>query len=135
MDITKLAEYVGCNKPASEVQVRICNVKLKQNKLPELPENYGKLLKLYNGFSNDDSQIFGAEIKNNNWYKDIVNFNISYFKNNPAKWLILGESSFFYFVYDAQQKKYYVVDRDSLEEELATENFLFAIEYMLQIAD
>lgn len=132
-DIEKIKEQVGFNVPADEAQIKICNIKLKQNNLPELPLEYISLLKNCNGFSNEDCSVFGAEIKNNNWYKDIAAFNISYFHGKSSKWLILGENDFFYFIYDDEQKKYYVADRDNLEEERSDNDFYLLLEFLLRI--
>ena len=133
LNIDKIKEQVGYNNPATEPQIRICNLKLKQNNLPELPADYAEILKICNGFSNEDVSVFGVEIKNNNWFKDVASFNIDYFHGNAAQWLILGEDDFFFFVYDAAQKKYYIVDRDSFEEELCSTDCALPIEYILRI--
>ena len=133
LNIEKFKEQVGCNIPATEAQIRICNLKLRQNNLPEIPTDFSKVLEVCNGFSNEDTSIFGAEIKNNNWYTDIAEFNISYFQGEPAKWLILGESDFFFLVYDELQSKYYVADRDTFDEEFSTEDVSSPLEYMLKI--
>lgn len=131
VDIFK--EQVGCNVAANEAQIRICNLKLKQNNLPEIPQEYAEVLKMCNGFSNEDVFVFGAEIKNNNWYKDLAEFNIAYFRGNKVTWLILGEDDFSFFIYDAKQKKYYIAGRDDLEEEFSDSDFLTSLEYILKI--
>ena len=132
-DVKVLEEQVGCNEAASEAQIKICNLKLKQNNLPELPTEYAAMLKIHNGFSNEDAKIFGAEIKDNNWYKDIAGFNIGYFHGNQSDWLILGESDFLLFIYDSSQKKYFITDRDDLEEEYSETDFMTALYYLLRI--
>ena len=116
-DIDVIKEQVGYNKPATEAQIRICNLKLKQNNLPEIPTDFENLIKQCNGFSNEDARIFGADVKDNNWYKDVATFNIAYFNGNSANWLILGENDFYFFIYDSEQKKYCITDRDTLEDE------------------
>lgn len=133
LDVKNIEENVGCNIPATEAQIRICNLKLKQNNLPELPAEYIELLKSHNGFSNEDAKIFGVEINNHNWYKDVAQFNISYFHGNKADWLILGESDFFFFIYDSGQKKYFITDRDDMEEEYSETDFMPAVYYLLHI--
>lgn len=133
LDVKYMEEQVGCNIPATDIQVKICNMKLKQNNLPELPDGYADLLKIHNGFSNEDAKVFGVEIKNNNWYKDIADFNINYFHGNKADWLILGENDYFFLIYDSSQKKYFVSDRDDLEEEYSETDFMQTINYLLRI--
>lgn len=132
-DVEILKEQVGYNQPASEAEIRICNLKLKQNKLPEIPNEYIDLLKTCNGFSNEDAHIFGVEIKDNNWYKDMAAFNAAYFHDSGADWLILGESDFFFFVYDSGQKQYYLVDRDTLEEKYSDVEFMPVLSEILRI--
>lgn len=133
LNIEKFKEQVGCNQSTGEAQIRICNLKLKQNNLPEIPQEYAEVLKMCNGFSNEDVFVFGTEIKNNNWYKDLADFNIAYFRGNTANWLILGEDDFFFFIYDSEQKKYYIADRDDLREEFSDSDFLAPLEYILRI--
>lgn len=133
LNIDALKEQVGCNAPASETQIKICNLKLKQNNLPELPSEYSDMLKMCNGFSNEDAHIFGAEIKGNNWYKDIATFNIAYFHGCSVNWIILGEDEAFYFIYDAEQQKYYIAERDTLDEDFVAQDFTKAVEYILRI--
>lgn len=133
LNIDTIKEQVGCNHPATEAQIKICNLRLRQNNLPELPDEYANLLKMCNGFSNEDALVFGAEVKNHNWYKDIADFNITYFHNGKADWLILGENDFFLFIYDSEQKKYFIADRDTLEEEFSATDFMSAVINILRI--
>ncbi|MBQ8481401.1 MAG: hypothetical protein IJ532_02565 [Alphaproteobacteria bacterium] len=132
-DMEIIKEQVGCNEPATEAQIKICNIKLKQNNLPELPAEYAEVLKVCNGFSNEDVSVFGTEIKNNNWFKDAAVFNTAYFHGNGADWLILGEDDFVYFVYSAGEKKYHIIDRDTLEKEFSTEDISVALNSILRI--
>ena len=132
-DVKNIEENVGCNIPASEAQIKICNIKLKQNNLPELPPEYTELLKKHNGFSHEDVKVFGAEIKDNNWFYDVADFNIKYFHGNKTDWLILGKSDFSFLVYDSSQKKYYMTDRDSMEEEHSEINLMPILDDMLRI--
>lgn len=133
LNVDILKEQVGCNAPASEAQIKICNLKLKQNNLPELPSEYADMLKICNGFSNEDAHIFGVEVQNNNWYKDIAAFNIAYFHGQSANWLILGEDEVSLFIYDTEQQNYYIADRDTLEEDFVSKDFAKAVECILRI--
>lgn len=132
-NINKIKEQVGCHVPATERQIKICNIKLKQNNLPEIPKDYTDILQTCNGFSNEDCCVFGAENTKHNCYKDIVSFNVSYFHKQPSQWLILGENDFFYFVYDAEQKIYVLADRDTLEEESSSKDFSTLLDAILRI--
>lgn len=132
-DIDIIKEQVGCNNPATEAQIRICNLKLKQNNLPEMPTEFENLVKICNGFSNEDARIFGADVQNNNWFKDVATFNIAYFHGNSSNWLILGESDFYFFIYDSEKNKYYIADRDTLEDEFPEIDFMTAVNHILRI--
>ena len=131
-DIDIIKEQVGYNKPATEAQIKICNIKLKQNNLPEMPTEFENLVKICNGFSNEDARIFGADVQNNNWYKDVATFNIAYFHGNSSNWLILGESDFYFFIYDSEKNKYHIADRDTLEDEFPEIDFMTAVNHILR---
>ena len=60
-------------------------------------------------------------------------FNAAYFHDSGADWLILGESDFFFFVYDSGQKQYYLVDRDTLEEKYSDVEFMPVLSEILRI--
>ena len=133
LSIEDIKNQVGCNAPATEAQIQLCNLKLRQSNLPELPVDYAYMLKICNGFSNEDAAIFGADVKDNNWYEDIAEFNITYFRGKSAEWLILGEDDFFFFIYDARQKRYYIADRDTFDEEFSSADFILPVEYILKV--
>ena len=133
VNLSRIIEQAGCNVPASEAAIRMCNMKLRQNKLPELPASFGEVLKICNGISNEGTVVFGAEIKNNSWFKDVAAFNIAYFKGQSADWLILGEDDFFFFIYDSVSRIYCVVDRDTMEEHVSGDDVQQVLECMLRI--
>lgn len=128
-----LKEQIGCNQPATPTQIAMCNVKLKQAELPEIPESYAELLKSANGFSNEGALAFGAEIKNNNWFTDIVKYNQEYFDGEPSSWLILGADDWFYFVYNKIENKYGLLDQDTLKAEWISENIEVPLFQLLKI--
>ena len=133
LTITHIKEQVGCNTSATDVQIKICNIKLKQNNLPELPVDFCNLIKTANGFSNEDCLIFGAETDDNNHYKDVFLFNKAYFHGKTSHWLILGENDFFYLIYDEIKKTYHIADRDTLETEYSDTTLNSLIELFLRI--
>ncbi len=117
----KLKEVVGCNLPASEAQIRAANLKLKQDGLPPLPEEFAALLKCANGFSNDDVRIFGAELKNSSYFDDLFTYNHSLFHGKPANWLVLGRDDYYFLIYIPSIQAYQLVDQDTLQPEMSTE--------------
>lgn len=117
----KLNGNVGCNTPAQEAQIKAANLKLKQLRLPQLPEEFVALLKCANGFSNDDVRIYGAEIINDSWYDDVVRINKQLFHENSANWLLLGRDDYFYLIYIPSVSSYQLVDQDTLQPEISSE--------------
>ena len=131
--IKTIREQVGCNEPATVLQISMYNAKLKQAGLPDLPANYAALLQQANGFSNEGHLVFGAEVKNNNWFKDIVTYNLRYFGSEKAQWLILGADDWFYFIYNKEKNKYCVVDQDSFEPEVESDSFEEPLSWILNV--
>lgn len=128
-----LKEQIGCNQPATAAQIAMCNVKLKQARLPEIPADYAELLTQANGFSNEGALAFGAEIRNNNWFKDIVLYNEEYFGGEPATWLILGADDWFYFVYNKTENKYGLLDQDTMEASFISDTYIEPMFELLKI--
>lgn len=128
-----IKQQAGYNAPATEAQIRICNLKLRQHDLPELPADYAEMLKICNGLSNEDSLIYGAETGENMRFKDLASFNISYFRGIKSDWLILGEDDYSYFVYDTGQKQYHLNDRETFEEVYSSDDFSAIVEDLLKI--
>ena len=132
-DVERLKEQVGCNAPAGEAEIKICNLKLRQNHLPELPADFCEILKISNGFSNEDCAVFGVQTGENKHFKDVATFNVAYFHGREAKWLILGENDFFYLIYDAEQKKYHIAERDDLETTLSEDTIDEPLKALLRV--
>ena len=128
-----LKEQIGCNHPASLAQISMCNIKLKQAGLPEIPADYVELLKSANGFSNEGALAFGAEVKNNNWFTDIVKYNQEYFEEQPSSWLILGADDWYYFAYNKLQNQYALLDQDTLNAEWISDNIEEPLFQLLKI--
>ncbi len=110
------SQSIGCNKPLSEAQIKIANIKLKQCGLPEVPSDFVTILNESNGFSNEGALVFGIETASN-FFEDLVSFNQKFFHNQSASKLILGYDECFYLLYEDKDKTYKIVDKDTLEEE------------------
>ena len=133
--IKTIKEQVGCNEPATVLQISMCNAKLKQAGLPELPATYAALLQQFNGFSNEGALVFGAEIKENNWFKDIVTYNLRYFGDEKASWIIIGADDWFYFIYNKEKNKYFIVDQVSFEPEVESNTFEEPLSWILHLEE
>lgn len=115
--IVKIMQQTGYNKPATEEQIRICCAKLKMRHLPEIPSEFCEILKKANGFSNEGALVFGAETKENHFFKDLAEYNLKFFKENTSTVLVLGYDESFYLIYESKTKQYQIVDSDSFEVE------------------
>ena len=133
--ISKFKNEVGCNEAATIAQIKLCNLKLKQAGFPELPDEYAELLMQANGFSNEGVEVFGAEVKDNNWFKDIAAYNLRYFKSHASPWVLLGKDEYFYFIYEKQQNKYAIVEQDSVALEFISDNLQEVLSKFLRIED
>ncbi len=120
-DLAKVlkSQNIGCNKPLSEAQIKIANIKLKQCGLPEIPSDFAAIIREANGFSNEGALVFGVETASN-FFEDLVLFNQQFFRKRPSSKLILGYDECFYFLYEDKDKTYKIVDKDTLEEENST---------------
>ncbi len=110
------SQSIGCNKPLSEAQIKIANIKLKQCGLPEVPSDFVAIIKESNGFSNEGALVFGIETESN-FFEDLVLFNQKFFRRQTASKLILGYDECFYLLYEDKEKTYKIVDKDTLEVE------------------
>ncbi|MBR2137295.1 MAG: hypothetical protein IJ852_04990 [Alphaproteobacteria bacterium] len=131
--IETLKTHVGYNLPATLAQIKMCNMKLKQNNLPEIPIDFANLLMQCNGFSNDDAEVFGAESKGHNVYRDLVEYNLSFFRHQAASWLVLGKDDMYFLGYDQKKGMYAIIDQDTLEAEFSTESLPEALGYILRV--
>lgn len=131
--LERLKENVGYNEPATLAQIKLCNMKLKQNALFEIPADFADLLMQCNGFSNDDAEVFGAEIKGHNWYRDLAEYNISFFRKQPSSWLVLGKDDMYFLGYDKEREEYAIVDQDTLEAEFSTKTLSEALGFILRV--
>ena len=118
----KIKENAGCNKPATPAQIAALNLKLKQAGFSPLPDDFANLLRLANGFSNEDVRIFGAEVQDSSRFDDLLTYNRRLFHDKPANWLVLGRDDYWFLIYIPSVKSYQVVDQDTLQPEISSES-------------
>ena len=111
IDYLKQNEEIGRNRPTSEVKIAIGVLKLKEAGFPEPAAEYHTLLRNFNGLSNNGCFILGI---------------------NTGE-LVLGYNDAFRLIYDAENKKYRLVDPDDGSEEGATESLAEAVPYILHV--
>ena len=118
----QIKQNIGCNQAAEDAQIRVTNLKLKQDGFSPLPDEFIALLKFANGLSNDDVRIFGAELKDLTYFDDLVTFNRQFFHQQSANWLILGRDDNFYLIYVPSLQAYQLVDQDTLQPEISSKS-------------
>lgn len=126
----KIKEQTGCNAPATEAQIKLCNVKLKQHGFPELPEDFAKVLLEANGVTADDANIFGVGLEEGGWFDDVCDYNIQHCQA-PSKKLVLGYDDDTRLIYYAEEKLYRV--KSEMGKDMESNDVIEALEYFLRI--
>lgn len=124
---------IGKNTPISPSLLASANLKLKQSNLPPVPAKFAVLLQTFNGLSNEGALVFGAEI-NSTLFIDLIKYNQTFFRGNPSKLLVLGYDEVFFLLFDSKANQYHIVDRDTFEPELSSDEIDDPIAYLLRIA-
>ncbi len=132
IDYLKNNEEVGRNKPISEVKIAIGILKLKETGFPELTAEHQMLLRHFNGLSNNGCFIFGINTESS-FFPDILDYNVREKEQLAEGELIIGHNDAFWLLYNAESKKYRLIDPDDGSTEGETENLAEAIPYLLHI--
>ncbi len=125
-------EEVGKNEPATAVQISIANVKLRKERINEIPPEFGELLKRYNGLSCDGNVIFGVDT-GTMFFPDLVVVNSHILKDEETSCIILGQDEQNFLVYDYEPKKYRIIDQEDFEEKVSTDDLAYAVAWILKI--
>ncbi len=125
-------DYIGLNEAATDAQIALVNVKLRQNGFPELPQDFIQVLKMYNGLSYDGNVIFGINT-DNNFFPDLLDFNLKVINGKNSNSLILGRDEEFLLVWQAQNQSYSIVDADDFSEHRLAPDLFWAILWILKI--
>ena len=99
---------------------------------PEPAAEYHTLLRNFNGLSNNGCFILGINTESS-FFPDILDYNVREKENLAAGELVLGYNDAFRLIYDAENKKYRLVDPDDGSEEGATESLAEAVPYILHV--
>lgn len=132
IDYLKQNEEIGRNRPTSEVKIAIGVLKLNEAGFPEPAAEYHTLLRNFNGLSNNGCFILGINTESS-FFPDILDYNVREKENLAAGELVLGYNDAFRLIYDAENKKYRLVDPDDGSEEGATESLAEAVPYILHV--
>lgn len=126
--ITKIIEWSG-NRPQpkglSDETINKVSEYCAENFGSHLPQDYRDFLKVMNGFSYDDRNIFccyNDDIKNNfPRYSslDLVTFNTSFVEETDIdEYIFLGRSSLDLIAYSKKNKNYVIVDQGDVVHEI-----------------
>ena len=129
-NMKNILQQAGCNTPASEAQIKLCNVKLIQHGFPELPEGFAKVLLEANGLTADDANIFGVGLEEGGWFDDVCDYNIQHCQA-PSKRLVLGYDDDTRLIYYAEEKLYRV--ESEMGKDMESNDVIEALEYFLRI--
>ena len=123
---------IGKNVPLSQASLTTANIKLKKSNLPPVPAKFATLLQTFNGLSNEGALVFGAEI-NSTLFTDLIKYNQTFFRGNPSKLLVLGYDEIFFLIFDSKANQYHIVDRDTFESEVSSDNIEDPLAYLLRM--
>lgn len=107
--------------------------RLSNNGFPQLPDQFVEFLKFFNGVRCDETVILGIDTTDE--YSDLLSINRRI--NERENSLILAYDEFAFLVYDASQKGYFLIDRDSGEnlEEFYEDELDLALIGMIHLDD
>lgn len=109
IDYLKQNNVSACGEPLTSPEIVTTQKMLNQKGFACLPPAFLQFLEAYNGVKEGESAILGILGKNDNL--DIVRFNES--RNGRPETLILAYDDFTFLLYDAVQKKYFLIDSDA----------------------
>ncbi len=125
-------EEVGRNRPISEVKIAIGVLKMKEAGFPEPGTEYYKLLRHFNGLSNNGCFMLGINTESP-FFPDLLQYNSKEKENIAAGEVILGYNEAFWLVYNSENKKYRIIDPDDNSEEGSTDHLADALPVILRI--
>ena len=138
MTIQELIEYlkndeeIGRNIPTSEVKIAIGVLKLKEAGIAEPCVDFYKLLRNFNGLSNNGCYILGINPENN-FFQNLIDYNVKQKDNLTKNEIILGYDDAHWMVYNQTDKNYKIIDPDDGSEEATTKDLAEAVAFILHI--
>ncbi len=132
IDYIKQNDEVGCNKATSDVKIAIGVLKLKEAGLPEPSTDYYKLLRQFNGLSNNGGYVMGINPEST-FFPNLIDYNLKEKENLNTGEIILGYDDDYWLIYNQNNKNYKIVDPDDGSEEGTSNNLADIIPYVLHI--
>lgn len=131
IDFLQQNDEVGRNKPSTEVKIAMGTLKLKQEGFAQPLPDFYKLLRKFNGLSNNGCFILGINPEST-MFPDLLDYNLRHRLDMPEA-VILGYNDAFQLVYSANDEKYHIVDKDDGSEEGCSDNLADVVPYILHI--
>ena len=132
IEILRHNEDVGRNKPTTEVKIAIGVLRLKDAGFPDPGAEYHKLLRAFNGLSNNGCTILGINTENS-LFPDLIAYNMREKENIRPGEVVLGYDDSYWLVGNPEQKKYRIIDPEDGSEEGATESLAELVPYIMHI--
>ena len=104
IEILRHNEDVGRNKPTTEVKIAIGVLRLKEAGFPDPGAEYHKLLRAFNGLSNNGCTILGINTENS-LFPDLIAYNMREKENIRPGEVVLGYDDSYWLVGNPEQKK------------------------------
>ncbi len=138
MTMDELIEYlrqnedIGRNKPTTEVKIAIGVLRLKEAGFPDPGAEYHKLLRAFNGLSNNGCTILGINTENS-LFPDLIAYNMREKENIRLGEVVLGYDDSYWLVGNPEQKKYRIIDPEDGSEEGSAESLAELVPYIMHI--
>lgn len=138
MTMDELIEYlrqnedIGRNKPTTEVKIAIGVLRLKEAGFPDPGAEYHKLLRAFNGLSNNGCTILGINTENS-LFPDLIAYNMREKENIRLGEVVLGYDDSYWLVGNPEQKKYRIIDPEDDTEEGSAESLAELVPYIMHI--
>lgn len=118
-----------CGETLSNAVVRLYRLNYGNAHLASLPEDYWQTIAQINGIYYDGAEVYGlnSPLK---VFKDLITQNQNLHTSHVV---VLGENETDWLVYDAEQQRYQLVDKDEESVLYSAETLEKAINYILRL--
>lgn len=127
--IEKKEHLLKINK-ASTFDIISSQKKLVKNNIPKIPKELIEFLKIYNGIGYDDGYIYGIDV-DKDILPNIIDKNLKL--KNQSEYIIFGENTFDYLVYNEKKSLYQIIDKSDYEVIKEYKELSRAILYIIKI--
>ncbi len=138
MNMDELIEYlkqnedIGRNKPTTEVKIAIGVLRLKEAGFPDPGTEYHKLLRHFNGLSNNGCIMLGINTESS-LFPEMLAYNVQEKENIAPGEIVLGYNDGFWLTYNSDRQAYRIIDPDDGTEEGSSRFLAEVVPYILHI--